>query len=448
MGIALTYRAKGIDGLVARAGTILKRFSITQTRVEKYLTFYSELTAAFDVQPTLPITATVLARHPALIAHFAERGMEFAIHGLVHEDHASLGFEIQRSSIGQALAIFQAANIPCTGFRGPYLRYNDATQAAVRSLGLRYHCSQAVDFAAIEEEDEHSATAGKYRRALNLYRALNADKIVVRPRNCHGLINMPVAIPDDEIMVDRLHFDSHSQTLTWLAILEQTYERGELFTLQLHPERIFECAGALQAVLTEAQQFRPRIWIARLDDIAAWWLRRGRAILEVQTCDDRHRIRLEGDHEATLLVRGLPAVDATPWHGPDLVARERSFEVRASRKPVVGISTRSPRRVLGFLREEGLPTEISDERDKFGAYVDVADGAFDEVNLLAQIECSPGPLVRLARWPGAARSALAVTGDIDSITLQDFVFRLWETRGRTPAPKSQEVNDPAWGCEQ
>src|SRR5262249_25747801 len=147
--------------------------------------------------------------------------------------------------------------------------------------------------------------------------------------------------------------------------------------------------------------------------------------------NDRYRVVLEGAQDATLLVRGLPSVEASPWYGHELIARPRRFEVESPVKPIVGVSDRSPRALLDFLSEEGIPTEVSDDREHFGAYLDITDGSFDEVAVLAEIEHAPGPLVRLWRWPGAARSAMAITGDIDCITLQDFALRLWETRQRS-----------------
>jgi hypothetical protein len=94
---------------------------------------------------------------------------------------------------------------------------------------------------------------------------------------------------------------------------------------------------------------------------------------------------------------------------------------------VVGVSARTPSSVLGFLAEEGFPAERGEDLARFGAWVDV-DGAANEKQVLAIVEASTGPLVRLSRWPAGARGALSVTGDIDSMTIQDFALRLWETR--------------------
>jgi len=434
VGILLTLRAKGVGGLAARAGTIAARFGPTAGPMERCLTRYADLMDEFAARPTLPVTACVLARHPALMRRFADRGVEWAIHGLVHNDHAALGLAEQRENLARAARLFEAAGVPYAGFRGPYLRYNKATDQAVRELGLRYHSSQAVAFAVLPRE---AAEATGYRRALRLYGALDAERVVVRPRARGGLVDIPVAMPDDEIMVDRLHCDDEAQAAAWLAVLGITHARGELFTVQLHPERIFDSAHALRATLREARQRRPGVWIARLDDIADWWLRRRRATLEVrQVAEGRYRVHLEGECDATLLVRGLPDLESEPWHGRDLVSRARSFEVQSAVKPAVGVSSRSPRAVHDFLREEGWPAEVSDDRGRFGAYLDVAggeDGELGEAGLLAELERAAGPLVRLWRWPGGARSALSVTGDLDSITLQDFVWRQWETRRRPAA---------------
>jgi len=47
----------------------------------------------------------------------------------------------------------------------------------------------------------------------------------------------------------------------------------------------------------------------------------------------------------------------------------------------------------------------------------------DKLDLVNRIEESDAPLVRLWRWPSGARCALSVTGDVDSMTLIDFLRR-------------------------
>jgi hypothetical protein len=47
----------------------------------------------------------------------------------------------------------------------------------------------------------------------------------------------------------------------------------------------------------------------------------------------------------------------------------------------------------------------------------------DKRGLIDFIEGSDAPLVRLWRWPNGARCAMSVTGDVDAMTMLDFLRR-------------------------
>ena len=428
MGVLFSVRHRGAGGAAARARSIVNRFGVSPTPMEDRLRRFDELTARYGVRPSWAITAIILDRNRRAVQEFVERGVEFAIHGLVHDDHSLRSLDEQRASIARAAELFRTAGVPYRGFRCPFLRGNSATDEAVRELGLLYHSTQPVVFDTAPALGERAAEA--FGRTLrHLYSgAVDARRVAVRPSLRAGVVHIPVALPDDEIMVERLRLTEAQQTAVWLATLDATWRDGELFTVQLHPERTDECATALAATLAEARARRPAVWIATLERIAEWWRRRARTRLEVMALDGRrYRVRMHGDPEATLLVRGLPGVDGLPWHGEYRTARAAAFEAAAEQRPVVGVSPRTPPSVLAFLAEEGFPAERGEDPDGYGAWVDV-DGGADEKTILAAVESSAGPLVRLGRWPAGARSALSVTGDIDCMTLQDFALRLWETR--------------------
>jgi peptidoglycan/xylan/chitin deacetylase (PgdA/CDA1 family) len=428
MGVLFSMRHRGAGGTAARARSIVSRFGVTADPMEARLRRFDELTARFGVRPSWAITACTLGRNRRALARFVDRGVEFAIHGLVHDDHSLRSADEQRTSIARAAELFRAAGVPFRGFRCPFLRGNSGTDQAVRDLGLLYHSTQPVVFDTAPALGEREAQAF-HRTLRHLYSsAVDADAIAVRPALRGGVVHIPVALPDDEIMVERLRLTEEQQAAVWLATLDTTWRNGELFTVQLHPERTDECAAALAATLAEARARRPAVWIATMERIAEWWRRRARTRLEVATLGGgRYRVRMQGDPEATLLVRGLPDVPSIPWHGADSVARATDFELVAGRRPVVGVSPRSAPAVLGFLAEEGFCAERGEDPAGYGAWVDVP-GALDEKQVLRALESSTGPLVRLGRWPAGARSALSVTGDIDCMTLQDFALRLWETR--------------------
>jgi hypothetical protein len=79
------------------------------------------------------------------------------------------------------------------------------------------------------------------------------------------------------------------------------------------------------------------------------------------------------------------------------------------------------------LRQQGYIVEVNHESHRYSCYFDQTEfAAKDERSLLAQIEGTDRPLVRLGRWPNGARSALAITGDIDALTLWDYGLRFFE----------------------
>lgn len=427
MSVVVSLRSRGAVGSAARTAAVLSRFGATASAMAGRLERYRAIAASFGARPTWPATACVLARHPDMLRRYADDGAELAVHGLVHGDHALYDYETQRETIARAVAIFERAGLAPVGFRGPYLRYNDATLRVLRELGFRYHSSQAFAFPRYDASGNPLPGNRAYELALELYAARDAARLAVRPRFRDGLVDIPVAIPDDEIILERLRLDEAAATAEWLRIFEHSYARGDLFTIQLHPERILELEGALRATLAAAARRRPRVFHARLDEIADWWRRRGSFALAVRRSGPGSvRVHLDADPDARLVTRGL-AVAGELWDGDTLVERG-SFEVASERMPVVGLSHRTPPQVRAFLSEEGLPFEDSEDPRAYGAYVDVGDGDWSETALLESIQRSPGPLVRLGRWPNGARSALAVTGDIDALTLKDFVMRSWETR--------------------
>lgn len=425
MSLGLTVSAKGFK-IFDRAAIITARFGLGTKNMRKALELYRSILAEADASATFPITATVLRRHSGVLRGLHDDRIEVAVHGLFHNDYAQMDLEAQQREVRAAVAIFDQLGVPFRGFRGPYLRANEHTGRVLRELGFLYNCSQSVVFPVVGAAAASRMQRHAYGRALGLYEPLDAQRIAVRPRQIEGVIDLPVALPDDEILVDRLGFTSAQQEAAWLAILDRTYERGELFTLQLHPERIHYAARALRAVLQRARTLDPKVWIARLDEIACWWKRRSTFRLRV---DEVHAARyvaqLDADDDARLLVRSADRSAGTCL-GEDQGSNHRLI-LDSRVKPVVGLSPRTSPALQPFLIEEGLPFEVSERPERFGAYLDLPSRIWDEADVLAAIARERGPIVQLARWPHGNRSALAVTGDIDSLTLSDFVWRALET---------------------
>ena len=242
------------------------------------------------------------------------------------------------------------------------------------------------------------------------------------------LVEIPVSLPDDEILIDRLGSPSELVTQTWLSMLAQSYQRGELFTLQLHPERTALCADSLLTVLAEARQQSPAVWCARLDEIATWWRARSTASLEISSeSDGEYHCHVDGPEGITVLARGVDVrAPSTAWMNGYQIVKAENFHCRSPFRPVIGVSPMSSLQLIHFLRQQGYVVEPSPAKELYSYYLDSPDFTdAEEREVVKAIGSSGCPLVRLANWPDGCASALCVSGDIDAFTLWDYGLRLF-----------------------
>jgi hypothetical protein len=262
---------------------------------------------------------------------------------------------------------------------------------------------------------------------LGFYGALSANDYPSLPSLAEGLVRIPYSLPDDESLVERLELQSQAEmSALWLAILHRTHELGELFTVGLHPERAALCLEPLTAVLAGAQSLKPPVWIARLDEITAWWRDRFEATVEIDEAGaDRFRWTVVAPPGTTVLARGVEVDTPTaPWAGTYRRVGATVFTIQAKTRPWIGLSPATSPKMAHFLRQQGYVVESAPEPGRHTYYLDQPEfSAEDKRRILTQIEETNHPLVRLGRWPDGAHSALAITGDIDALTLWDYVLR-------------------------
>jgi hypothetical protein len=389
--------------------------------MERRLARVLEIVERHGCGATLPVTVTAAHRNPRVIARYAERGIEFAVHGYRHVDHAGLDVVEQIEQLGKARRTLEAIGIPAVGFRAPYLRWNAATLHALRENGFLYDSSQAMHWPI----DPGLGSDG-YGRALTFYDALPAMEHPAMPRLEGGIVRIPCSLPDDEVAVDRLRLtSSEAIAALWLEILRRTHERGELFTLAVHPERIELCGPAIEAVLDAARTARPEVWIARLDEIARWWRERAATTVAVRDgVGDRLHVDVRGPEGLVTLARDVEVPGGEPLGDGTLRVVHARFDVRAAERPFIGVHPDSPDPLTAFLREQGYIVEIADSAGGYACFLRRERFAReDELPLLQELETGRSPLLRFGRWPGGARSALSVTGDVDALTIWDYASR-------------------------
>ena len=430
-------KSRGTANSVRRAVAILRRFGITPRKIEERLNRYLDITGLYGCVPTFPTTAVTLKRHPDLIRNLSRRGAEFAVHGYIHTDYRSVSFQEQRRHLEKAIGIFESCHIPFSGFRAPYLRSNLGTLEAVGQLKLAYDSSRVIHWDVIDQAKYSKKGWKDYIKLLNFYQALDAVNHSSLPRFENGLVEIPVSIPDDEALVDRLGVEEKEEiSKIWNMILQRTYDRGELFTIQLHHERISFCDQALEAVLKQARELDPPVWIATLREIAEWWREKNDFTLEVNAQGSgQWKIKANCSKRATVLLRNcLANKPMANWAGGYQSIDARDFVLISPSSPIIGMSPNCSQDIIRFLKSEGFVVEVADRPENYAIYFDNLNefGENNQKQICEAIEKSTCPVLRYGRWPEKAKSSLAVTGDIDSITLIDFamrVFEVWRQKG-------------------
>ncbi|MCR4405521.1 MAG: polysaccharide deacetylase family protein [Anaerolineae bacterium] len=426
--IAHLIHSKGLGQLVHRGLVISRHYGATP---EKMMRAFDQLIGTLEqygCRATFPVTAVALARHPTPFHRLQERGMELAIHGWTHVNLERYSLEQQREHLARAMDIFGRYHIPVKGFRSPYLRHNSTIRETVEAMGLRYVSDQPILWEITAESLRSLGRNQAYQRAVAFYAPWSSVGHLSLPVVQGQIVEIPVSLPDDEMLAERLEADSDQIAQIWTEILHQTYVREELFTIQFHPERATICTPALNRVLSEARSYNPPVWIARLDEIAGWWQQRQALRIDVTQEDpDQYNIVIYGPTQANALVRSAQVIgDSTAWGDGYQLVKSRCFSVRCNTRPFIGISRRTSRPLINFLEQQGYLVEIHDECTSYPVHLDWPNFTQeDEGPLIRQIEATRSPLIRISRWPGGARSVLTITGDVDALTLWDYGLRLF-----------------------
>jgi len=441
--VAFSIRTKGAHNFARRLWTVFARFGFSDARSRRELLAILASVRHYGGNPTFFIPAVVLQRHPELISEIASCGAEIGIHGYVHNDYRSLSDSGQHQQTQQAMAVFRAVNVPYQGFRNPYLGWTEDAVRSFAALDFSYDSNEAIAHDVVDLSRLSPTLRSGFEKSLELFQAIAPSAYTLRP-HCEGaLVRIPTSIPDDEMLYDRLRItDQRKLGALWCDVLRRVYALGGIYTLNLHPERGVLCKTALNHLLAESQQQPLPVWLASLREVDAWWRERKAFTLAIEPAGEgRWRVAAGCTPRATLLARHLTLDEDAPtsaWYAPDVVVTARQFTAQADRCPCIALSSETPGEVEDFLHEQGYPTQRveASEARRYAMYVDKPEGlgktrpqqVESRSALVAQIEALEAPLVRFGVWPDHARSALAVTGDIDSITVQDFFLRILEAR--------------------
>jgi len=415
--------------IYGRLIALLGRYGISAARAEKRVLDCVDALARYECHPTFPTPGQVVARNGAFCRELQRRGAELAVHGYHHLDFRALSAEESRHQFARAAAAYQRNAIQFEGFRCPYLSYTEKLNDTLPDGNFQYSSNKAIWWDVVAPELQLKVNGGKgvFHGLSRFYQAESSKTHLALPRMSDHLVEIPVCLPDDLQLLDGLNFDEHGIRQAWTAVLGQTHRRGELFDLMFHPESFEQCGPALDAVLREARDLNPSVWITQLRDVNRWWREKsGFTVQTIGNGDGSHLI-FHASERATVLVRHMDAREPTrTWHGSYRVLEGRTLRLNAGERPFIGVAADTPPGPVAFLREQGYIVDTSQQAADCAMYLgptELAD-VRNQIQLLDLIETSSAPLVRFWRWPAGARSAFCVTGDLDALSLTDYAARV------------------------
>jgi len=414
--LKFVLESRGPVNLTKRTFQILTRFGVKPDRMGSRFERFMDVLDDYDCRPSFPITALPMSRNPRFAHRLLERGAELAVHAWSHIDLTTLDLEGQSEHMGRAIQLFRREGVPFTGFRAPYLHWNEDTMRVVEQYRYRYSSNEIVMWDVLDESSLSPEQKEGLAKGRAFYRPHDAERRSVLPFRRRGFIEIPVSLPDDEILLDRMYtHDADFLGQVWHRILDKTYRRGELFTVQLHPERIDFFTNALGGLLAECRRRKPGVWLATLDEIARWWIEKTQNAGEFVREDGGYRARVTVCKGASVYLRA---------GGVDKIVGPGEFRVEGDRRPCVGVGPTASREAIQALQDRGYVVEVG-APDEFVVHLgglEIRD--YEELaRALERLDQCDGPLLRFGAWPHGNRSALAVTGDIDALTLWDFVSR-------------------------
>jgi len=430
--LARLIRSKGLHNLVRRGSVLLRRYGFTSSKMESALQAFVDLLERHKAKGSFPITTRALLRNPQVARRLLERApwLELGVHGDRHVDLTELSqpeisIEIQRAMTG-----FREHGIPFAGFRAPYLRWNDQLLDLLGEAGFWYDSSSSILWPVLPDEGLSAVQVDSLRLLCEYCQPCSTETHLALPWWVDGLLQIPVSFPDDEMLVERLQIrDARRLADIWSDVLDQCHSLHELFVLQLHPERFPCCAEALDQLLQHAQGLKPAVWMANLTEIAIWWKsRQGFRLDALPAGEGVWEVSATAPEDAVLLVRnaGIEG-ESQPWSGEYRVVRDRHFRIRCDRHPSISLDSSAPLNMVRFLSDEGYLLEVAEKPAEDALLISATSFCqADARSLLERIEGASTPLVRWSRWPDGCGSALCVSGDVDSLTLWDYLWRPFE----------------------
>ncbi len=252
MDVMHIWRTKGRVAL-RRSLLIIGRYGFGSSKLKRNMTMLASLLRKYRIGATIPVPAVIYARRRAFLDGLSDV-IEYAVHGYRHTDHSELDESVCLEHTARGKEILGAA-----GFRVPNHKSSDALVRCLNKNGYVYDSSEVI------VTDPSLYTNKQTSNIISFYSKAKFDV----PHLKGKVLEIPVSLPDDEILTDRLGCSNAQILGIWKKMLQNCIARKGVFVLQLHPERFFLLRGILEALIVYARQ--NKIPIKTLGEVANDW---------------------------------------------------------------------------------------------------------------------------------------------------------------------------------
>ena len=234
---------------------MVRRYGLSQKRMVRALAQMSADARERGIGMTVPVVGSILTEKRAdFLKSISHERFEIAVHGYRHEDFSALGVDRLRADISKAKETFEGYGFRPSGYRTPYMRPKDGLARLLSESGFAYSSSKTVisdrstasNRATLEKSD--AMTREIYGPPLS-----NPKSITDGMEN--GVMEIPVSLPDDEVLIDRMGIRDDELTASILEDVIRTSLTSVPFAVvQIHPERYLLMRKALLSAVAKLQR--------------------------------------------------------------------------------------------------------------------------------------------------------------------------------------------------
>ncbi len=412
--------------IMQRGLSLLKHYGFGIQKSTQRIDALMDCFEQFDCSPTFPVPGQVIENNSSYILSLQDRGAEIAVHGYNHVNLKTYAPKDASSQLIHAVKVFTENGIKVHGFRCPYLSSSDSLLEALPIGVFNYSSNKAVKW-DFEKPDNGKFNPIMFKTISSFYMPEAASIKRCLPWVQSNLIEIPVSVPDDLQLKDGMGFSQEDLARSWVKLLNKTYNQAEIFNLMFHPELASYCLYPFVVLLKAAREYTPKIWVAPLFEIAKWWREKSTLSVTIErTIDNSLKVTLPQSSGANWVARGFDFIESSTWIRNYKSLSGNSYILPSNVRPFIGVDKNVPQKLIDSLINQGYIIDQSDLGRNCSIYLDhksLENYSF-EADLVDMIEISSSPLIRLWPWPAKYQSALCITGDLDALSIKDYLNRL------------------------